>query len=119
MARLSKTEIYAIRWLNSQGKNIIQIADELKLTEKQVQNTVEKNHVSNKETTIKNATEKANKKNTVTDLIITKTSNKKINSVAIMTKEASEVADANRNSNNNISISKSFKNSIYRPNSKK
>jgi len=119
MPRLTKTEIYAIRWLNSQGKNLQEICEELKLLEKQVQSTLEKNHVStDKKTNIKNATEKANKKTSVSDLMITKTSNKKISSVSIMTKEASEVSDANRQTNS-APISKSFKNSIYRPNSNK
>lgn len=119
MPRLTKTEIYAIKWLNSQGKNSQEIAEELTLSDKQVQNVVEKNHVSTKQKTIKDATAKAGNKTTVKDLMITKTSNKNINSVAIMTKEASEVGDASKKLNNNTSISKSFKNSIYRPNSNK
>jgi uncharacterized protein YoxC len=119
MPRLTKTEIYAIRWLNSQSKNLQEICEELKLLEKQVQAILEKNHGSaTKNNNIKNATEKANKKPPVTDLMITNTSNKKINSVAIMTKEASEVSDANKHTNS-PSMSKSFKNSIYRPNSNK
>lgn len=114
MARLTKAETYAIKWLSSQGKNIDQIAEELKLTEQQVKRTIEKAHASSKtKNNVKTATEKANSK--AKDLIITKTSGKNINSVAIMTKEASEVSDAHRQSNNNISISRAFKNSIYRP----
>lgn len=115
MARLTKSEIYAIRWLSSQGKNIVEISNELKLSEQQVKRTVEKNHVTSKtKNNIKTTTEKTNKTN-VKDLIITKTASKNINSVAVMTKEASEVSDAHRKSNNNTSISKAFKNSIYRP----
>lgn len=114
MARLTKSEVYAIRWLSSQGKNIEQIAAELKLSDQQVKRTVEKTHVTSKtKNTVKTATEKTNSK--AKDLIITKTAGKNINSVAIMTKEASEVSDAHRQSNNNVSISKAFKNSIYRP----
>lgn len=114
MAKLTKAETYAIKWLSSQGKDIDQIAEELKLTEQQVKRTIEKAHVSSKtKNNVKTATEKTNSK--AKDLIITKTSGKNINSVAIMTKEASEVSDAHRQSNNNVSISRAFKNSIYRP----
>lgn len=117
MPRLSKTEIYAIRWLNSQGKTIEQISNELKISDTQVKKTLEKNHVSSDtKNSIKTATEKTTSK--MKDLMITKTSSKNINSVAIMTKEASEISDANKKTNT-TSISKAFKNSIYRPHSSK
>lgn len=115
MARLTKAETYAIKWLSSQGKNVDQIAEELKLTEQQVKRTIEKSHASSKtKNNVKTATEKANNSK-AKDLIITKTAGKNINSVAIMTKEASEVSDAHRQSSNNVATSRAFKNSIYRP----
>ena len=42
MAKINKTLGYAISWLNSQKKSPIEIADELKITEKQVLTALEK-----------------------------------------------------------------------------
>lgn len=117
MPRLTKTETYAIRWLAEQGKTPEQISEELNLPDKKVKNVLEKSHKSSSDKKIKTATSKANTSSK--DLMITKTANKRINSVAIMTKEASEVADANRQSTNNTTIQRSLKNAIYRPNSNK
>lgn len=95
MPKLNKTQKYAICWLNSQGKSDVEISDELNISKKQVNDTIARN-----KTTIMNniptKTEPVFKKPTVKDLMITKTSSKKNNTVAIMTKEASEAADALR-----------------------
>lgn len=118
MPRLNKIEVYAIRWLSSQGKDVKDISLELKIGEKQVQNILEKNHkTTDKELNIKNGSETVTNQPSVSSLMIKKTANKQNNSVSVMTKEASELSDANRQKNN-TSISKSFKNAIYRPNSK-
>jgi orotate phosphoribosyltransferase-like protein len=95
MSKLNKTQIYAIRWLDSQGMITNQIAEELNLLEKQIVSTLEKYAQSKTpETedlkTVKSSVVPGPK---AKDLMITHTSGKKNNSVAIMTKEASEVGD--------------------------
>lgn len=91
MARLSKIQIYAIRWLNSQGKNNEQIADELDISNTQVKKTLEQNTSSKTDNeTIKTAKEPASRSQ---KLMIRETANKKTKNVAIMTKEASEFND--------------------------
>lgn len=95
MAKLNKTQIYAIRWLNSQGLIANQIAEELNLLEKQIVSTLEKYAQSKTSETedIKTVKSSAVPGSKTKDLMITHTSGKKNNSVAIMTKEASEVSD--------------------------
>ncbi len=82
MAKLSKSNTYAIHWLNSQGQSIEEIGKELDIPVKQVSSVLEKQ-----------ATSKVGK---YPNLMINHTSAKKSKSVAIMTKEASEVHDAAR-----------------------
>lgn len=81
MSKITKTQKYAIQWLDSTGMNIQDISKELKITSDQVASILE----SSKQPA---AIETKSK-----NLMITHTSGKKINSVAIMTKEASEVSD--------------------------
>lgn len=89
MSRISKTQNYAILWLNYQGFEPIKIADELKLTEKQVTNILEKG-VGDK--TSKNSSIK-----TVKSSFDSKSKNMMITNkekgIAIMTKEASQLND--------------------------
>ena len=82
MAKLSKTNEYAIKYLLSQGKSVEDIASELKLKNSQVEP-----FVSNTETTAPTKTDKTK------DLMIRQTSAKKNNSVSIMTQAASQVGD--------------------------
>lgn len=111
MARMSKANEYAINWLNSQGKNIEQISQELGLNTKQVQKFLEKTNTLNSSNTIE--TKNAPVKIKSSDLMIRHTAAKKNNSVAIMTKEASEMNDASKKSNSgNPNIQKN----IFRPN---
>lgn len=91
MSRLNKTQIYAIRWLNSQNIQPDKIASELDLNIEQVTKTIEKYGVDNTKNGIQSKSTPAKLNN-----IITETSGKKTNSVAIMTKEASEIHDAAR-----------------------
>lgn len=115
MAKVNQTQIYAIRWLNYEGKTVEFIATELDLTEKQVLNIIEK-YSSTK-------TAETDKVKTVTssikskDLMITKTAAKNHNSVAIMTKEASELNDAMKKNPRPDTRSDAQK-GIFRPNSK-
>jgi len=91
MSRLNKTQIYAIRWLHSQNMQSDKIASELDLNIEQVTKTIEKYGSDNTDNSIKSKSTPAKINN-----MITETSGKKTNSVAIMTKEASEMHDASR-----------------------
>ena len=112
MSRLSKTEIYAIRWLDYQDFSSLEIATELKLNEKQVTKTLEKVAGVNKPGKIKTATEPVAKQKS--NLFIMESQNKKNRGVAIMTKEASEKADSGR-SNAVKATNKRNTDIIYRP----
>lgn len=97
MARVTNSIKYAIYWLYTQNKSLENIAKELKIEIKQVQNVLSRGALSQplvKENKVKNATEKAGKnKSRGKDLMITTTSSKKNKTVAIMTKEASALGD--------------------------
>lgn len=82
MAKLNKSNIYAIQWLNSIGFSVSQIAEELNLSEANVAANIQTPDVSTQKTS-------HNPKN----LMITQTSGKGTNTVAIMTKQASELGD--------------------------
>lgn len=87
MPKLNKANNYAVQWLYGQGKTNEQIAGELGISEKQVANITSK---------IQKPVEESS---TVTQpdpksLMITQTSGKGTNTVAIMTKQASELSDA-------------------------
>ena len=83
MAKLSKSNFYAIQWLSSQGKSPSEIAQELNISEKQVESNI-----------TAQATQPADQsKITPKNLMITQTSGKGTNTVAIMTKQASELGD--------------------------
>lgn len=88
MPKLSKAAKYAVHWLNSTGLSNEDIATELSITVKQVDSVLDK--VVTEEPQDKTAESKAK------NLMITHTSGKKVNTVAIMTKEASEMGDAAR-----------------------
>lgn len=114
MARLSKTQNYAVLWLNSQGLDLVKIADELGLTEKQVISVIEKgaNHKISANSPVKTVQSPANSRSK--NLMITQTAGKKTKNVAIMTQEASQLNDELKKSQ---SGSKKYKdNVIYRPN---
>ena len=87
--RLNKTQKYAIQWLMHQNKSAAEIVKELKIPEKTVSNFMAKNTVATTEKTTNVTSAPVNSK----DLMIRHTSNKNNNTVAIMTKEASEVND--------------------------
>lgn len=90
--RLNKTQKYALQWLIHSNKSVAEIVKELKLPEKTVSNFVSKNSIATREKTTDVKSAPATSK----DLMIRHTDNKNNNNVAIMTKEASEVNDANR-----------------------
>lgn len=95
MSRLTKEQTYAIRWLNSQGIEPIEIATELSITEKQVQKILEKTTNSSDNPKIKTAKSPVSKSQ---DMMIRHTSSKNTNNVSIMTKEASQYNDTVKSS---------------------
>lgn len=109
MSKLSKSNEYAINWLLDQGMSPDSIASELKIEVKSVINHIEKHQPQKSKLNIKSSPVKAK------DLMIRHTRDKKTNSVAIMTKEASEVGDESRKKILNDSSRKINKN-IFRPN---
>jgi len=106
MARLSKVNKYAILWLKSQNKSNEDIQKELDVTVKQIE-SVEPAQTESQ-------SENSNTRKTSKDFMIHETANR-VNSVAIMTKEASSMNDdfkktnkpnnTNRNQNNIHKIS--------------
>jgi len=88
MPKLNKAQKYAIQWLHSTGLDSSAIAKELNITTEQVISLIPKEEAPAE---IKTAPIPYAK-----DLMITHTSGKKINSVAIMTKEASQIADESK-----------------------
>lgn len=114
MARLSKTETYAILWLNSKNNSTDDIAKELSLTSKQVTSVLEKNNIITKgDSTIKTVSESARQKSKSKNLMITQTRDKQTNNVSIMTKEASTLNDELKK---NFTTKTFNENTIFRPN---
>jgi orotate phosphoribosyltransferase-like protein len=83
MAKISKNNVYAIKYLFIQGLNAEQMSDELNLSVENIQSVIESEN-------LKITTPSAK------DLMINKTAVKKTNSVSIMTQEASMMNDHNR-----------------------
>lgn len=107
---------YAAMYLHSQGKTHTEIATELNISAKEAKGlisteTTEKNKES--KNAIKTTSSPVNSKN----LMITQTEGKKIKSVAIMTKAASEVNDEFKKSLT-PTVSRTGKEAIFRPNTK-
>lgn len=105
MSKLTKTQKYAIQWLHSTGSDVNTIAKELNITPVQVSTLVHKAEPP----VITNSVHPVSAK----DLMITHTSGKKINSVAIMTKEASQIADESQK--NAPQIKTEDQKGIFRP----
>lgn len=89
--KLTKSSTYAINWLYSLGKSESEIAEELKIKNEDVRKYLEK-YSPQKHDQLATKTSPVSKK-TSADLMIRHTRDKKINNVAIMTKEASELND--------------------------
>lgn len=111
MSKLTKSNQYAINWLSSQGMDADSIASELKVAVDTVKDHIAKNQPEKSKLKVKSSPVKAK------DLMIRHTRDKKNNSVAIMTKEASEVGDESRKHILNNTANKINKN-IFRPNDK-
>jgi hypothetical protein len=104
MSKLNKLQIYSIRWLSSQNYTNEKIAEELDLNIDQIAKTIEKYSKASENPSI------VTKKAPVNNPMITKTSGKGTNSVAIMTPEASSLHDSMRSGTN-----KTTDKSIFRP----
>jgi len=87
--RLNKSQKYAIQWMVSQGHDVTQIVKELKIHVDAVNKFIEKNCKPNDDNTVKTTSSRVK----ASDLMIHKTAEKGTKNVAVMTKEASEVAD--------------------------
>lgn len=111
MSDLSTT--YAVYYLSDQGIPSKNISKELGISLKIVKDIIG-NRETQKNEKIKTTSGKATSK----DLMIRETSVKGTKSVAIMTKAASEVNDEFKKQLN-TTVSRTAKNSIYRPNTKK
>ena len=91
--KMTKNMGYAVLWLSSQGKSVEDISVELGLTKRVVSNVLDKQQpaatpeVSVSKSALPNSAE----------LMIRHTSDKKNNTVTIMTKAASECNDNNKN----------------------
>lgn len=109
MARLTKTQKYAIQWLNSNGHTNTDIASELDISEKQVSSVLEKNTGTGENQKVPIAKSKAGQ---IPNLMITETAAKRNKGVAIMTREASEVHDAARSK---LTNTKKSQEGIFRP----
>ncbi|MFM7796445.1 MAG: hypothetical protein ACKO7N_06750 [Candidatus Nitrosotenuis sp.] len=83
MAKLSKTQQYAVQYLHSQNKSAEDISSELKLSLTQVKSLLEKTKPIAGEA----------KTDRTKNLMIRQTSAKKQNSVSIMTEAASQLGD--------------------------
>jgi hypothetical protein len=92
MSRLNKTQKYAISWLNHQQWDNEKISNELDISLSQVNSFLEKNQTAANNANIKTTSSVVGNKKQ--NLMIMETSVKKNNSVAIMTREASQSSDA-------------------------
>ena len=90
MGRINRTQKYAALWLHSQGWGLTKIANELELTDAQIKNAIKKTTNDNG---IKTKSSVVSKDPKSSNLMITE-SNSGSHKVSIMTKAASEQADA-------------------------
>ena len=102
MSKLSKSSIYAIKYLFSQGFTAEQIASEINLSVDNIQSVIEAENLIKQPPTAK-------------DLMINQTAVKRTNSVSIMTKEASKMNDSDRTK---FTSQKNSTEHIFRPFSK-
>jgi adenosylmethionine-8-amino-7-oxononanoate aminotransferase len=112
MAKLSKNNKYAICWLNSQGYSNKEISEEINVPLTQVNRTVKMLTTNEQEETV---SEEVSKKQTSKDFMITRTSEKGNNHVAIMTKTAAQMNDEIGKKNKEL-INNLDRPGIFRPN---
>ena len=113
MAKITKIQQYAILWLSSQSVDSQTIAAETNLSIKQVGNVINKFKIDNSENEINTTSGPAKARSKTQQLMITESVGKRQN-VAIMTKEASQVADEERKKFE--PLAKKDTSHIFRPN---
>lgn len=111
---VEKSDIYAIYFLSDSGKDAKAISKELGIGVKLVGYVLSKREQP-KNSSIPTTSSKVTSK----DMMIRQTSVKGTNSVAIMTKEASQVNDSFKQTLGSQPVSRTSRNAIYRPNNKK
>lgn len=109
----TQPETYAVYYLSDSGKQPKEIAKELNIGLKTVKDIIALRPVVRND-----KIETTSAKTTTKNLMITETSAKKNNSVAVMTKEASEIHDSFKKNLDSHMQSRKTKNAIFRPNSK-
>lgn len=109
MARINKSQTYAVRWLHSEGKNAEDIATELKLTVNQVKSVLEKHGASDAKAEVKTAQQPATR---VKKMLSSETSGNK--GVTVMTSEASIAIQDSTPKNENVKRNQDKY--IYKPN---
>jgi hypothetical protein len=113
MAKITKIQQYAVLWLSSQSLENQAIATETNLSVKQVDNIVNKFTVDNSKSQINTTSGPAKATSKTKQLMITESVGGRQN-VAIMTKEASQVADEERKKFE--PLAKKDTSHIFRPN---
>lgn len=96
--KLNRSQQYAIKWMVSQGDEVTQIVKELKISKDVVTKFIEKNCQPNTKNSIQTKSGPIKAK----DLMIRQTASKGNNTVAVMTKEASQTGDAFKKSLPNV-----------------
>jgi uncharacterized protein (UPF0254 family) len=95
---------YAVLWLESQGKDIDKISEDLDIPKSGVKRII-KLYADQKEKETTESSEVAeavpNKRKTAKDFMINETAGKGSSGVTIMTRTASEISDASKKSNSN------------------
>jgi hypothetical protein len=112
MSKLSKIQIYAMRWLNGINKSSLEISDELSIPENQVIKTLEKLGTSQADKAAIQT--KSSSAAQPIDLMIRHTAGKKTNNVSIMTQEASQLHDSIKQ---NSTFNPATQKGIFRPKS--
>jgi len=110
---LELSDIYAIYYMVDNNFDPKSISKELDIGIKLVKDTIN-NRPKPKNDAVKTTSSKITSK----DMMIRETSSKRNRSVAIMTKEASEINDTFKKNLDNHLSSRTTKNAIYRPNNK-
>jgi transposase len=113
MAKITKIQQYAVLWLSSQSLDNQAIATETNISIKQVDNIINKFTVDNSKSQINTTSGPAKVPSKTKQLMITESVGGRQN-VAIMTKEASQVADEERKKFE--PLAKKDTSHIFRPN---
>lgn len=112
MARINKTQTYAILWLNSQSYDNAHIEKELGFTNKQIQSVLDKSKTSQATDTNNVKTSSAPVGQSQSKKLMITESASRTRNVSIMTKEASALNDELKK---NVTKPTKSENGIFRP----